>query len=701
MSNLISNTGSNSIILGGPRLLSYTINLNSRELTLQFDRPIEPSSVNVPGITIQGARSVSDTNLYYRLSSTSTFFINNSTVRILISDTDFDALQLRPDVATTSSNTYLSMEPSTVTDRSNLHIMAQQISTAGAIQPLDFIEDSTRPQINSFSLDLDTNSMAVTFSEPVLVRSFNPRNLMLSSHLDPASGILYRLTDGTVHSTASAASQVISFTLANADVTFLETSDMIATGLTDTYLSASMPVAQDTSNNTNVALSPLSVDRFVRDTSSPRVIAFDLDMNVGMLQITFDDPVNTSTFNPTSIILQSRASRRSMEWVTLSSQSYTDSPVGFSIAVSIDNANINEVKAIRSLCTSESDCFMSVAASALRDPHGRGINPISDGRALRVRSYTPDTTPPEVQSWELDMNTGRITILFSETIDVTAVLPDRIVLTSSMTGLILYQLSPLTELSPRDTATILTLQMTADDINAIKVNDMLGTGLVNSFLSVQPGAFRDMFSNQNEMIVIRANQFIRDETSPSLLQFSFNAYAGVLSLTFDEVINISTFSASGLALINRSSQSFVQYNIRSGTTSDTNGLEIRVMLSDMDRNELRAMTDLATSPDNTYIIASVFTVEDMSGNQLYPISADSALRVLYYLNSPVLISLEFPKYYFDEAQTVMLRVLLNTTAASDVTFTLTTEDGGALGEQCYHTINDNIIFCLVCPYLLN
>ena len=157
-------------------------------------------------------------------------------------------------------------------------------------------------------------------------------------------------------------------------------------------------------------------------------------------------------------------------------------------------------------------------------------------------------------------------------------------------------------------------------------------------------------------------------------------------MTFDEVINASTFNASGLALVNQSSQSdsLLRHNIGSGTTPDTNGLEIRVMLSGEEQRELSAMTNLATSPDNTFIIASAFTVEDMSGNQLNQISADSALPVLYYLNSPLLIFLEYPKYYFDEGETAMLRVYLNTTAASDVTFTLTTEDGGARGEHLYH-----------------
>jgi hypothetical protein len=581
------------------------------------------------------------------------------------------------------------MEPIAVTDRSNLRIMAQRISSTNALQALNFVEDDTRPEIVSFSLNLNFNQITLSFSEPVLASTLNPRSLMLSSHQNPASGESYNLTGGFFPSSATYAASNITISLTDADVIFLETNANIATGLTDTYLSASLPVVEDTNNNVNVALSPLSAETFYADSSPPSIVLFDLDMDDGVLQIAFDDPVNTSTFNPTSITLQSGHLRHSMEWITLSSQYRANSPVGFSITLSLDSADLNEVKAIRNLCTRETDCYMTVAASAVHDPHGRGANPISDGEAQRVRRYTRDSTSPEIQNWKLNMNTGQIIVSFSETIDVTTVLPHRFVLSNSMTGTTSYQLSPLTELSPRDTASVLTLQMTAGDINAIKLNDMLGTSLNNSFLSVQSGAFGDMFSNLNDMVVIRASRFIPDETSPSLLQFSFNAYAGVLILIFDEVVDTTTFDPTGLGLINQSSQSLVRYNVRSGTTSDTNGLEIRVMLSDADQSELNAMTNLATSPDNTYIIASMFTVEDVNGNPLNPISIDSALRVLYFLNSPVMIFLEFPKYYFDEGQTVMLRVYLNTTAASDVTFTLTTEDGGAQGEHLYHTTKNN------------
>ena len=601
-----------------------------------------------------------------------------------MSDTDFDALQLRPDVATRNSNTFLSMESYTVTDRSNLRIMAQQISNTDPLPPSNFTGDTISPEIHSFSLNLETNSMAVTFSEPVLVRSFDPRQLVVSSQLDPASGgISYNLTGGTVYSITSAASYVVTFTLTDADVNFLETSPQIATGIANTYLSASTLVAEDTNGNSNTALSPLSAEMFVSDTSPPSITAFDLDMNLGTLEIFFDDPVNTSTFSPTSITLQNAASQRSMQWLTLSSQSLTSSPDGFRIVVSVDNADINEVKAIRSLCSEavRTDCFITVAASIVRDPNGRSTNPVPDGHALRVRFYTPDRTRPEVHAWELDMNMGWIIISFSETIDITAFPPSAIVLSNSLNSVVSHQLSHSAELSPTDAASVLTVQMTAGDINAIQLNDMLGTNINNSFLLMPGGAFRDMFFNSNEMLVIRASRFMEDITSPSLLYFSFNTYAGVLSLTFDEIINASTFNASGLTLVGQPSQSLVSYNIRQGTTSDSNGLIIQVLLSAIDQDELSAMTNLATAPNNTYIITTMSTVQDTNGNPLNPISVDTALRVLYYLNSPVLISLEFPKYFYNEGQRVTLRVFLNTTAASDVTFTLTTEDRAALGKN--------------------
>lgn len=161
------------------------MNMSSLEILLTFNEPIHPGSVDVTLINIQGARGVTNTSLHYQLTSTSSFRVDQNIVRILISDTDFDALLLRPGVATMLSNTYLSMDSRAFTDL--LGDSARLISNADAQRALIFVVDTSSPEVHAFSLDLESNTMTLTFSEPVDITSFAPEYLSISSHLDSTS----------------------------------------------------------------------------------------------------------------------------------------------------------------------------------------------------------------------------------------------------------------------------------------------------------------------------------------------------------------------------------------------------------------------------------------------------------------------------------------------------------------------------------
>ena len=544
----------------GPQLTSFSIDMTSRVIVLSFDEPIDPNGVDVTGITIQGTIGVTSASLYYQLTSTSSFHVNESIVRILLSSADFDALQLRQDVATMQYNTFLSIEPKTATDRSNQRNMAQQISNADALQAAFYIADTNSPQITSLSLNLETNTMALTFNEPVLVSSFAPYYLTVSSSPSPSFlGVSLSLTGGLVHPTMLPASRVISFTLIDEDIIFLKVSKDIATGRGDTYITASVGLVNDTSGNQYDMFQTLSVSSFIFDTSAPMVVAFDLDLNVGALILEFDDVVDATTFDESAITLQSAPARQPMEWHTLSGASVTVSPSGSVIAVLLSITDLNQLQ-LHNFCTLLDNCYLTVTASVARDPNGVDTIPISDGSALSVRQVIPDATPP------------------------------------------------------------------------------------------------------------------------LLVSFSLNINIGVLSLTFDEIVDVSTLSVSEITLVNRPSQFLESYTFIGGSTSNMNNAVIHITLINDDLNTIRAIGDLATSPNNTYIIMTENTVTDLYGNVAIPISGDSALQVSHFVDSPILISFEFPNYTVNEGQTIMLRVVLNTTATMTVTFDVATEDSGAVGK---------------------
>lgn len=619
----------------GPILESYTLNMTSRELILNFDEPVDPDSVDVTGITIQGAQSVTNPDLFYQLTSFRSVSVNENIVRILISDADIDALQSRPNVATVRSNTYLSLDPRTAIDLSYQMNMAQRITNAAAQLASTYTPDLSPPEIDDFSLDLDANVLTLEFSEPVLVSSFSPQQLVINSQsMLGGGGISYQLTGGDIHPTSLAASATISFTLTNDDVTYLEVNTSIATGPGDTYISALAGLADDTNGLTSVDLPPIVGSNFTADDSAPSVIGFELDMDSGELVVTFDDAIIGTSFDVSAITLQSALFRQPMEWHTLSRDSSTSSTGdGFAVTVFLGIDDLNRVKQIRSLCTSVANSYMTVTATIADDPNGLDTVAVTDGKSLQADRFTPDGSRPSVDSWVLDMNVGQIILMFSETIDIMTFRPDQLSLQNGMgTSTDTYTLTGYRELIPPDADSTLAVQLNEGDANVIKGNTNLGTETANSYLSVTASTIMDMNSNDVFSISrIQAGEAVRvipDETSPILRSFSLDMNTGALSLTFDETVNAATFNVSAVTFANRAFRSPVRYTLVDSIPSSINSAVIEIALSERDLNALKAVTDLATSASDTYIIATQYTVRDMNNNPLSAISDDSALQVL-------------------------------------------------------------------------
>lgn len=620
----------------GPLLEGFTLNMTSQEVILTFDEPVDAETANVSGITIQAGRSVSGPSLVYRLTSGTVLSENGDVVQILLSDEDISGLQSRPAVATIQSNTYIALDAGVFQDLSYLKNPSQAIDSASAISADTYVPDMAPPTIEAFDLDLDSNSLTLSFSEPVLVSSLQLDRLVL--HDSPSGAIQLRLTGGDVLSTELDAMAEVTFILTDADVTFLEDSVDIATDSSNTYLSSLAGLAEDTNGVISIAVpdsQALQVREFTLDDSAPRVIAFDLNLNLGELVVTFNDVIDASSFDEDAITLQSEPTREPQEWHTLSSDYSTHSMVnGFEVTVTLGSEDLNRVKQIRSLATGMGNTFLTAAATIADDVHGFDAIAVTDGNALQASSFTGDSVRPALDAWTLDMDSGQIVLTFSETVDILTLDHSEISVHSSSGGGRSYPLTGVAELTPSDADYLFAITLSEADANSIKADTDLGTSRANSYLTLTANAIFDMSSNAIIGIPsgsgLQAGEFIPDVTVSQLTSFSLDVNLGLLQLSFDETVLASTFNVSALTLVNRASRYTSGYVLESSTASTINSAVIDVTLSAADLNAIKAISNLATSISDTYIIATPYTVQDMNGNALEVITSDNALQVSNY-----------------------------------------------------------------------
>ncbi len=619
--------------------------MSTRQLILTFNEDIEPTTINVTGITIQGTENV-DTNvsLNYRLTSAQSASVEtNTVVRIVLSGEDYDGLQTRPRVATSLFNTYLTMDSMTVTDRSARRNMAQPIVAGNAQQVSTFVPDIIPPTLVSFSLDLNAGTMTLTFDEPVLKASFSSQQLLISSHRDSAAVASYRLTGGNVTNLNTLASSVVEVSLSFSDLISLKYDRNLATGAFNTYLSASVGLVTDTNHNNNTISSGLAVSRFTPDTTSPELLSFGIDLNRELIVLNFNELINASSFDASAITLQSSVVRQVMQSYTLS-QSYTSSSDGFQIIVSLSSEDLDAIKSIPTLCTSIADCFITITQSVARDLNGNYAVPTVPGESTLPATYfVSDTTSPELNSWDLDLNEETVTLTFSETVDASTIDVTQLILQSNSIVNNFTEAISLTNSSASDIySPIIQISLSRNDLNALKRLSNLGTEFHNSYLSFSARFISDTNGNSVLPIPSSAAQLVRtftlDTVAPVLESFSLNISSGVLSLTFSETVNVSSFDISHLTLVNGryfDNDGYIQpitfYSLTAGSLQNGfNDPVVIVVLSQRDLNAILAIDDLATSPSDTFLTASSRTVVDMARNPMVPIPFMNRLPVSVY-----------------------------------------------------------------------
>ena len=75
--------------------------------------------------------------------------------------------------------------------------------------------------------------------------------------------------------------------------------------------------------------------------------------------------------------------------------------------------DLNAIKSNRLIATEENNTFVSISAELIADLANLNVK----STTIIVTEYTPDTTDPTLEGFELNINEGTLTLSFSEAID--------------------------------------------------------------------------------------------------------------------------------------------------------------------------------------------------------------------------------------------------------------------------------------------
>ena len=616
-----------------PELLQFSLDLNTGILQLKFNEPVNPDSLMPTSIHLQGGQGIRQ---YVSLSDTTTTNSSNDLeITLLLSESDVFATKAA-NFAFSQNDTYIWLESTAFSDIApRAPNPVKSILPEEAVMVTTYVEDITSPMLVEFGLDLTANTLTLSFDEPVRPATLDISQITLLSDQGQIGELEFvQLTGGRVlQQTSRPGTDIVIFELNNPDLFTIKLNRNLGVNSSDTYISITASTITDMAGNYAEAIPPqlaypVASNQFVDDSSQASLVSFTLDMNTAQLILTFSDIIAPATLLADRITLQDAPTAAIS--VMLDSASVTNSSDGFEVVIELAEHTYNDLLANRNLATSKNDTYVTIGADVVKDVGNLDIVPVTDGNALQVSVYIDDETRPYLKNYTLDINTGRLLLSFSETVAVSTLNISYIGLQNEqgvspseslqLTG---DQPWPAGSRTSSDDGALVVIELGTVDLNLIKLFEDLATTDNNTYLTMIESAVEDIVGNQSLPVdPFEPYAVIEDITSPELDAFNLNMTAGVLYLTFDEVVNSSCLRVEGISLQPASDTFSNRVNLlaSSGTKSDsTNGLVVVIDIGRDDLNKIKVNRELATSQDNTYIVVEDFAIKDMSDNSNQPI----------------------------------------------------------------------------------
>eukprot|EP00118_Oscarella_pearsei_P023607 m.284220 g.284220 ORF g.284220 m.284220 type:complete len:7575 (+) comp40677_c0_seq9:1023-23747(+) len=603
-----------------PQLISFDMNLNDSSITLTFQEPIDTSSIDFSGISVldsaDGKEAVS-------LSSSKTETSDATVVVIKLSKQDANSIRAAS-LATSSADTYISLTENTFKD---LAPITNSNDALKALPVTNYVADSRPPVLDRFTLDLDADKLTLYFDKPVKTSTLDLSKVLLTN----GRGLNVSLIGGSVTPSVGGATDVI-INLAPESLVDIKVSKLLATKVDDSFLVISSGALVDMTGNTFLAISNIAAKDFVPDTTRVQLFNYSLDFETGEMTLTFSDVVLAETLQPSAFVIQSAATAVPGVTYTLTSASTTTSPNGYVIKIDL-NTDVQGIKSVANLAVTEESTYLRLLGHAIDDPFGVDNVPITDSKALKVGSFVPDNTSPELNEFVLDLREGILNLTFSDTIDFPSIDVRQITIQNAVTGTVKHRLSGDSSVTTHKDGVLLRVELSLEDLNAIKAAKTLATSKADSFVTFPSTALRDI--NLNAVLPVRdgsarqADLYISDDVRPVLSSFDLNMNTGVMTLHFSETIfwNTVVMSSFTLQSLQNSSSPHKSYQLKSGIVAKVDSADVVVELVNSDFNALKLDVALASSQTNTYLSVVQEAALDANDNGLVGIPSTDALLV--------------------------------------------------------------------------
>ncbi|KAH8049923.1 hypothetical protein JL722_11708 [Aureococcus anophagefferens] len=548
----------------GPRVLSYTLDMDAGVLVLAFSEAVDVGTFDVTGLSLQAEpeydrRRVADAR---RVHGRRGLYADACEPLVRLTLADGDVEDLRYMASLTRAARRRTSSPRRRRERRGRRRRDRRERPRGD-------RDQRRPARRGGLRRRDAaalrelrprsgrRELTLTFDEPVRAASFDATRVQLRDAYDEADAT--SAVTLTTNSAPSADAYALVVALDGLDTSKIKSGAPLGQTRNQTFCAVRSAAAADCGagrargDNDNVAR--VKAARSVTlDVTPPAVSSFSLDLDKNDIVLEFDEPVNVSSVEPVerSLLLSSGQSR-----------------VEFNHWFGRCGSRCAPTTRTRSwrwaASAGPSSCYLShgyaLAEDAAAPPNV--ARSLAVEYALEASAILPDVTPPTLDSFELDLDAGLLTLTFDEVVVLPRLDVDAITVQSAKfnDGVATRTLSAAngtaidaTSLGDNTNGTSVVVALGRDDLDAVKAlgGEGLSLDAASTYLSLAAGLVDDV--NGNTAVDVfeysafgPAANWTRDSTPPRLLAFSkVSKTKKIMYLLFDEPVD---HEAANLSLI--------------------------------------------------------------------------------------------------------------------------------------------------------
>ena len=420
---------------------------------------------------------------------------------------------------------------------------------------------------------------------------------------------------------------------------------------------------------------PTSRPTTLPSITDPKLISFSLDGSTGLITLNFNQNMNSSTLDITGISLIPRKSNyltSNMTWTKIQLVElyslYSTVQISQSISFFMSTMDYARVVFANSEVTGSFNSIgLTIERGSIASLNRTDNVAINSTFPLLISSYIADIRKPYLVSFELNMNTGILSLRFTEPIMITTFTLYGIALQDQSNAM--FSTSYVTLVNENssifnitESNTHISVLLGSINLNKIKEKHMLCTSIDTTYLSTYLSFVNDTSNNPISLVALdrsvglQTSYFTNDITSPTLIEWNLDLNNGFMEIIFSETIDLNYLNYSAIKLANIVNNSANNYKIE--TISIPNSFVSYVYLSEMNSNYH------SNNSNTVYIQFDSLFLNNIKYNKLICYQKTNCFLIL---ESNVISDTSIPKNYYLGTDATIHNPRLVHTYVSDTT----------------------------------